>query len=218
MSVYLYPEEEYLPLSGIQHYRFCERQCAFIHVEQMWTENFFTAHGRLLHERVHTAAAESRGKLRVERGLKISSSRLGLAGQTDAVEFYADGTVCPVEYKRGTKKTDTTDKVQLCAQAICLEEMLDIKIEKGFLFYDKIKKREEVLFTEELRDETQKLADSFHELVELKRVPSAEYDKQCESCSFVDDCFPDSAGRNKSVSVYIQKRITQVLEADVEDE
>ncbi len=218
MSVYLYPEEEYLPLSGIQHYRFCVRQCAFIHVEQMWTENFFTAHGRVLHERVHNAAAESRGKLHIERGLKISSSRLGLAGQTDAVEFYADGTVCPVEYKRGTRKKDTTDKVQLCAQAICLEEMLDVRIEKGFLFYDKIKKREEVLFTGELRDETQRLADDFHNLVRLKRTPSANYDTCCESCSFTDECFPDSAGRNKSVSGYIKRRIAQELEPDTENE
>ncbi len=213
----MYAEEAYLPLSGIQHYRFCVRQCAFIHMEQLWTENFFTAHGRVLHERVHAASSESRGRIRTERGLRIASSALGLIGQTDAVEFSADGTVCPVEYKRGTIKTDTTDRVQLCAQAICLEEMLGIGIERGFLFYDKIKKREEVFFTEELRAETYCLADRFHQLIASKTVPPADYDKRCESCSFIDSCFPDTAGRRKSVSAYVRKMFAQDISSDPED-
>jgi CRISPR-associated exonuclease Cas4 len=213
----MYTEDEYLMLSGIQHYRFCPRQCAFIHTDQMWTENFFTAHGRMLHEKVHSGSGESRGKLRIERSLRISSASLGLIGQTDAVEFYADGMVCPVEYKRGTTKADSTDRVQLCAQAICLEEMLGIRIEKGYLFYEKIKRREEVPLTDELRDETQQLADSFHELVESGRIPPAEYAKRCESCSFIDDCFPDTAGTSKSVSSYISRQLSRDL-SEGEDE
>ena len=213
----MYSEDDYLPLSGIQHYRFCPRQCAFIHTEQMWTENFFTAHGRALHEKVHNDAGESRGNKHIERGLDISSASLGLSGKTDAVEFYDDGVVCPIEYKRGTVKEDITDEVQLCAQAICLEEMLHLSIPTGYLFYEKIKRREKVDFTQELRSQTRILADQYHMLTDSGETPVASYSKKCESCSFIDSCFPESAGRNKSVAEYIKRRLSLELDAE-EDE
>ena len=133
----MYPESDFLLLSGLQHLRFCPRQCALIHLEQQWKDNFFTAAGEALHEKVHSGIAESRKIVRIERNLKIASSLLGVVGQTDAVEFYSDGRVIPIEYKHGSMKSGTEDEVQLCAQAICLEEMLKVKIDTGIIFYFK---------------------------------------------------------------------------------
>ena len=204
----MYPESDYLPLSGLQHLKFCPRQCALIHLEQRWEENFLTASGRVQHEKVHGGESESRRGTRTERSLLVSSSALGLSGQTDAVEFGADGSVCPVEYKHGAAKGDTCDEVQLCAQAICLEEMLGVRIPRGFLFYMRTKRRTEVAFTAELRAETQSLADSFHRLVEENSVPRAEYSSRCEACSLLDDCFPETAGRGKSVESYLKRMLS----------
>ena len=203
----MYLESDYLLLSGLQHIRFCPRQCALIHIEQLWNENFFTASGRAQHEKVHSGVMESRRTIRTERDLKIASSLLGLTGKTDAVEFYSDGKIIPVEYKHGEPKEDTCDEVQLCAQVICLEEMLNCKIPEGALFYFKIRNRISVLITDELRAETIRLANEFHKLVESGETPKAGYTHKCESCSFIDECFPESAGRNKSVDNYIKRRI-----------
>mgnify|MGYP000861547540 CR=1 FL=1 len=205
----MYREEDYLLLSGLQHLRFCPRQCAFIHIEQLWTENFFTAQGRVQHEKVHSGSGESRGQVRTERSLRIASSELGLIGQTDAVEFYKNGTVIPVEYKHGSPKHDTTDEVQLCAQAVCLEEMLHCSICEGALFYFKVKKRIPVPLTEELRRETIQLAGQFHQFVAAGVTPPAVYSKKCGSCSFIDTCFPESAGKCKSIDGYIKRRLLQ---------
>ncbi|WP_294428970.1 CRISPR-associated protein Cas4 [uncultured Treponema sp.] len=203
----MYQESDYLLLSGLQHIKFCPRQCALIHIEQLWHENFFTASGRAQHEKVHSGVGESRRIVRTERDLKIASSFLGITGQTDAVEFYSDGTVIPIEYKHGEPKEDSCDEVQLCAQVICLEEMLGCKIEEGALYYFKIRRRIPVKITDELRLETIELARKFHELVESGKTPLAEYKRKCESCSFIDECFPESAGRNKSVETYLKRRI-----------
>lgn len=211
----MYPEADYLPLSGLQHLLFCPRQCALIHLEQGWRENFFTASGRMLHERVHRGKAEPRKTVRVERDLRIASRFLGLAGKTDAVEFYPDGRILPVEYKRGRPKTDNCDIVQLCAQAICLEEMLSCKIGEGAMFYFETRRRVPVPLTDGLRQETASLADTFHRMMENGQTPEANYTKKCESCSFLDICFPESAGRNKSVRTYIRRRIQSgVFESD----
>lgn len=207
----MYPESDYLLLSGLQHLRFCPRQCALIHIEQLWTENFFTASGRAQHEKVHSGVGESRKVVRTERDLKIASSLLGITGRTDAVEFFSDGTIIPVEYKHGEPKENTSDEVQLCAQVICLEEMLHKKIAEGALFYFKIRKRISVPITEELRAETLELANQFHSLVESGKTPGAEYTRKCESCSFIDECFPESVGRKKSVDNYIKRRMSQDL-------
>lgn len=212
-----YPESDYLLLSGLQHICFCPRQCAFIHIEQLWNENFFTASGRAQHEKVHSGVMESRKAIRIERDLKIASSLLGLAGKTDAVEFYSDGKIVPVEYKHGEPKEDICDEVQLCAQAFCLEEMLGHKIQEGALFYFKIRKRVSISITSELREETIRLADEFHKLVESGETPKAEYTHKCESCSFIDECFPESAGRNKSVDNYIKRRMQLDIISDDEE-
>lgn len=208
----MHAESNYLLLSGLQHLRFCPRQCALIHVEQLWIENFFTASGRAAHEKVHSGMSESRKTIRIERDLRISSKLLGLIERTDAVEFYADGRVIPVEYKYGSPKEDTCDEVQLCAQALCLEEMLGRSIEKGALFYFKPRRRIEVSITEALRNETVRLSEQFHALVEAGVTPRAEYSGQCRSCSFIDECFPESAGRNKSVDAYLKRRLSSISE------
>ena len=211
----MYKEEDYLHLNGLQHLRFCSRQCALIYVENLWHENFFTASGRVQHEKVHSGIGESRRVMRTERDLKIASSLLGITGQTDAVEFYTDGKIIPVEYKHGEPKEDTCDEVQLCAQVICLEEMMGCNISEGALFYFKIRRRIPVQITDELRKETIALAESFHRLVESGKTPIAVYSHKCEACSFIDECFPESAGRNKSVDIYLKRRIqAEIIASD----
>lgn len=210
----MYKESEFLLLSGLQHLRFCPRQCALIHIEQQWIENFFTAAGRVQHEKVHSGISESRKIVRTERNLSIASSQLGLTGQTDAVEFYSDGRVVPIEYKHGEPKEDTSDEVQLCAQVICLEEMLNCKITEAALYYFKIRKRIKIQITDELRHETISLSEQFHDFFDAGITPSAIYTHKCESCSFIDSCFPDTAGRNKSVSNYIKRRMQSDLISD----
>jgi len=136
-----YTEDDLIPISALQHFVFCERQCALIHIEQAWTENRLTAEGRLLHERVHDQGGESRAGVRIERGLPLRSLRLGLVGVADVVEFHplSEGgwRPFPVEYKRGKPKRNACDEIQVCAQALCLEEMLGVRIPAGALFYGK---------------------------------------------------------------------------------
>ena len=151
---YFYTEDELIQLSALQHLVFCERQCALIHIEQLWSENLFTAEGRIVHEKVDTANRESRGNIRIEYGVPMRSLRLGLIGKADVVEFHRNGdkwTPFPVEYKRGKPKGGNCDKVQLCAQALCLEEMLNVEIPEGSLFYGQTRRREDVTFDEKLR-------------------------------------------------------------------
>lgn len=209
----MYPESDYLLLSGLQHFRFCPRQCALIHIEQQWSENFFTAAGRIQHEKVHGNTAESRKTIKTERNLKIASALLGITGCTDAVEFYSDGKIIPIEYKHGKPKENTCDEVQLCAQVICLEEMLGCTITEGALFYFKIRRRIPVPITDELRRETIELAERFHRFIADGKTPAALYSRQCESCSFIDECFPESAGKRKSVRAYIERRLRQNVAA-----
>ncbi len=213
----MYQESDYLLLSGLQHFCFCPRQCAFIHLEQLWSENFLTASGRILHEKVHSGLGESRQCMRIERDLKIASSVLGMTGKTDAVEFYSDGTVIPIEYKHGKPKEDSSDEIQLCAQVMCLEEMLDVRISQGALFYFKVRKRVPVVISPELRQKTFSVAESFHELIQKGKTPAAQYEKKCDSCSFIEECFPESVGRNKSVEMYIKRRLANAIMLDEED-
>ena len=158
----MYSEDQLLPLSGLQHLLFCERQCALIHIEQIWNENLYTAEGRILHERVDRGGHETRCRVRIEYGLPIRSLSLGLIGKADVVEFHLqkDGIwqPYPVEYKRGRPKKAPWDKVQLCAQAMCLEEMLETQIAEGALFYGKTRRRQRVVFDEALRSETKAAA------------------------------------------------------------
>ena len=208
----MFPEDELLPLSGLQHLLFCERQCALIHIEQLWQENLFTAEGRLLHEKVDTAKHEKRKGVRTVFGLRIQSLRLGLVGKADVVEYHKKGTIWlpyPVEYKRGKPKINRCDEVQLCAQAICLEEMLKIDIPSGALFYGRTRRRKVVQFDQQLRELVQKTADRFHKLVRSGTTPKAEYSKKCKSCSLYDICLPKSTTGRKSVKRYLSKLFNQ---------
>lgn len=215
-------EDQLLPLSALQHLLFCERQCALIHIEQMWDENRFTAEGRILHERVHAGGDESRRDVRIARGLRLRSLRLGLVGQADVVEFHraagakenSSGVVrltgaqgwwrpFPVEYKRGRPKVHDADRVQLCAQANCLEEMLDTTIQTGALFYGEPRRREDVDFSPELRTLTVKTAERLHLLLQTGRTPPGVSDRRCRLCSLAELCHPGIVGPGKSVARYL---------------
>lgn len=203
------------PLSALQHLLFCERQCALIHVERLWIENRFTAEGRILHERTDTQGSIARVKVRIAYALQLRSLRLGLTGKADVVEFHRERGVKdkkmklkPVEYKRGRPKKNNCDKIQLCAQALCLEEMLDVDISDGALFYGKTRRRQEVVFDHALRSETENAAIRLHELFRSQETPRPVYSKKCDHCSFINLCLPKVLGKKRSVEKYL----TNVIE------
>jgi CRISPR-associated exonuclease Cas4 len=216
----MYDEDDLLPLSGLQHLMFCERQWGLIHIEQQWDENRLTAEGRLLHERAHDFGAESRPGLRVARGLRLRSLRLGLAGQADVVEFHrcdhglrlpeAEGLwrAFPVEYKRGKPKRDACDEVQLCAQALCLEEMFGSEIREGALYYGAPRRRFKVTFDNGLRGRTEALARRMHELYSSRLTPLATYEPKCDSCSLLAICMPRLLAKPPAVARYLARART----------
>ncbi|MCX5831651.1 MAG: CRISPR-associated protein Cas4 [Deltaproteobacteria bacterium] len=209
----MYAIDDLLPLSALQHIVFCERQCALIYTEQVWTENRFTAEGRIMHERVHDESHESRRDVRIDYGVSLRSLRLGLIGKADVVEFHRlpDGAWLPfpVEYKRGKPKADDCDKVQLCAQAICLEEMLDIAIPEGALFYGQTRHRFDVVFDEDLRRETEETAQRAHDLIASGQTPKPVYAKRCESCSLMAECLPKTIQKQRSVKSYLTRMLSE---------
>jgi len=214
----MYAESDLLPISALQHLQFCERQCALIHVEQTWTENILTAEGRIMHDNAHDGGNETRGALRIVRGLRLRSFRLGISGQADVVEFHLRGdgawTPFPVEYKRGHSKTDDCDRIQLCAQALCLEEMKGLEVAVGALFYGETRRRCEVPFTRELREKTESLCARLHELVDSEKIPKAEFDKhKCARCSLLDTCLPQSAGNGKSARKWLERQLDEICPA-----
>ncbi len=205
-----YPEDDLLPLSALQHYMFCPRQCALIHVEQIWEESRLTAEGRILHDRVDAGGGEKRRDVRRAFGLPIRCLRLGLVGKADVVEFrrQADGRwqPYPVEHKRGRRKEEDWDRVQLCAQALCLEEMLGVSVPEGALFYGKEQRREVVAITEALRRETEEVAAAVHRMLAEGCTPPPEYAPKCDSCSLVQTCLPRGVGgRGNRVARYLVK-------------
>ena len=206
----MYSEDDLIQLSALQHLLFCERQCALIHIEQLWSENLFTAEGRIMHEKVDTANREVRRNVRTEYGMPMRSMRLGLIGKADVVEFHRqeDGwQPFPVEYKRGKAKENNCDKVQLCAQALCLEEMLDVEIEHGALFYGRTRRRLDVVFDNDLRTETEDTARKLHKLIESGITPGAEYSEKCRNCSLVDLCMPEACSKKGSVKKYLSNAV-----------
>ncbi len=217
----MYTEDDLLPLSALQHLLFCERQCALIHVEQVWSENLFTAEGRILHERVHTQGRESRGDIRTEFGVSLRSFGLGIIGKADVVEFHriadTDGrgsarwVPFPIEYKRGKPKKDNCDRVQLCAQAMCLEEMMGMEVPEGALFYGQNRRRQNVLFDPALRRETENTANRLHELVSSGRTPAPVYSPKCDTCSLREVCLPRTVGKVRSVERYLKRVIEDPL-------
>lgn len=215
-----YNDENLLALSGIQHFAYCQRQWALIHIEKQWSENLRTVEGKQLHERVDNPDFfEARGGILTARSVPLSSYVLGFYGVSDMVEFYAvkekgialngrEGTWCPVpvEYKRGKPKKDIIDEVQLCAQAICLEEMLCTDIDYGYIFYGETKHRAKVLFEKELRNQVVRFSEQMHSLYGIQCTPKASAtDKNCKSCSLVDICLPKLGTKQTSVSNYVKK-------------
>jgi CRISPR-associated exonuclease Cas4 len=194
--------DDLLPLSGLQHLIFCERQFALIHVEQLWAENELTISGRQLHERADLPGQSLGASVRVARALPLRSDRLGLAGKADVVEFRRetapDGGVIwrpfPVEYKRGRPKAGGADEVQLCAQAICLEEMRGLEVPRGALFYGKTRRRKAVEFTPALRSRVEEAARRCHELFDARVTPCVARHKGCDRCSLLDLCLPGVTG------------------------
>ena len=194
----MYTEDDYLMLSGIQHFVFCRRQWALIHIEQQWEENYRTADGQVMHRNVHDAGFhEKRGDLVISRAMAVSSQRLGISGECDAVEFRKDSSgiegrysVTPVEYKRGQPKEDPCDEMQLAAQAMCLEEMLCCRIDTGFLYYGETRRRLKVEITQQLRQETEAALREMHELYRKRYTPKVKRSKACNACSLKNICLP----------------------------
>jgi CRISPR-associated exonuclease Cas4 len=207
----MFPESDLLPLSALQHICFCERQCALIHVEQVWLENRFTAEGRIMHERVDSGKTESRRNVRIAFAVSLRSLRLGLVGKADVVEFHREigptrkkiWRPFPVEYKRGRPKKDNCDNIQLCAQALCLEEMLGCRIDNGALFYGKTRRRKDVAIDDELRAETEQMASQLHALFSARLTPKPVFDQRCPNCSFISYCLPEKLDGKKSAGRYL---------------
>jgi CRISPR-associated exonuclease Cas4 len=217
-----YTADDLLPLSGIQHFYFCRRQWALIHVERQWQENLFTAEGRAMHDKVDDPFfSEIREGKIIARAMPVASYSLGLSGICDVVEFVPSPQgvklqrhpekylPVPVEYKHGKEKKDACDEVQLCAQAICLEEMLSVNIPKGYFFYGEIKHRVEVFFTTELRDLVKHISQEMHQYFERGYTPQVKPSKACQSCSLQDICLPTLQKRTIPVSEYIQVHIDE---------
>ncbi len=233
-----FSEDELLPLSALQHLVFCERQCALIHVEQAWLDNALTVEGAHLHERAHAGLPrrELRGAILTVRGLAIHSFRLGVSGVADIVEFHRDpfsdsssgpaasGLVLrklrgswrpfPVEYKRGRPKADRCDEVQVCAQAMCLEEMLPAQIAQGALFYGTPQRRQLVWFDAGLRRLTEETAERLHVLFGAGTTPVARKQPKCRACSLMDRCRPDLLSVRRIASRYVQESIATILAED----
>ena len=215
----MFEEEDLLPISGLQHLVFCERQWGLIHIEQQWEENRLTAQGRVMHERAHELGGESRPGVRIARGLRLRSLALGLVGQADIVEFHqADRggalegftglwQAYPVEYKRGRPKPTDSDEVQLCAQALCLEEMFGVAVSAGALYYGSRRRRTEVDFGESLRTRTATLARHMHELYSSGQTPPAVYQNKCDNCSLVATCMPRLLSKPPTVASYLSRAL-----------
>jgi len=202
-----YAETDLRPISALQHLRFCPRQCALIHLEQVWEENRLTAEGRVLHERAHEPRHETRAGVRVTRSLHLRSFALGISGMADIVEFHPDGTVIPVEYKRGKPKSDGCDALQLCAQAPCLKEMLSLTVSSGALFYGQTRRRTDIVFDASLRAETAAAARELHALFAAGLTPPAIREPKCDNCSLLDHCQPDALAHRTSTQSWFAQAL-----------
>jgi len=206
------PDADLVALSALQHYLYCPRQCALIHIEQAWAENVATAEGRVVHERVHAVESEVRRGVRTVTGMPLRSDRLGVTGIADVVELHraADGVwrPFPVEHKRGRPKVHRADEVQLCAQAMALEEMFSVEIAAGALFYGQPRRRTVVAFDPALRDLTQAVAAATRALIASGRTPRMDYDKKrCDGCSLIELCRPQTTGAQRSAAAWLEAQV-----------
>ena len=212
----IYREEDF-QLSGLQHFAFCRRQWALIHIEQQWRENLRTVEGDLLHRRAHDEQArERRGDILILRGLSVASAALGISGKCDVVEFRADpGGISlrgeeglwvpfPVEYKRGSPKPHRADELQLCAQAMCLEEMLCCTVSEGAIFYGETRRRTSVSFSRELREQVKAMLEEMHQLYRRGYTPKVRRSRSCNACSLKELCLPALMKEN-DVNAYLRQ-------------
>ncbi len=186
-------DQRLIPLSALQHYAYCPRQCALIHNEQVWADNWFTAQGNVLHQRVDQGEPETRGAVRFERGVLINAPQLGLTGKMDLLEVEAScNRYTPIEYKRGKPKVESWDRLQVCAQALCLEEMLGVDIAEGALWYWQTRHREPVACDKALREETLTVIQLVKQLFATEQLPSTvAVKKRCKACSLQEFCQPE---------------------------
>lgn len=194
-------DDLYIPISALQHYAFCPRQCALIHIERLWSENFLTAEGQILHQNVDLTLKQKRKLIRTEFSVEVKSDNHHLVGKLDALEIINSESIeyIPIEYKRGKPKIDNHDRIQLCAQALCLEEMLGIHIKKAALWYWQKRHREWIELTDELRNETIEICQMTYQMFCKQKTPKAIYDKKCNACSLVELCQPQKMTTDKSI-------------------
>ncbi len=217
----MFEEDDFLMLSGLQHFAYCRRQWALIHIEQQWAENERTIDGKLFHKKAHdSGSTEKRGDLIITRGLHIKSSELGVTGICDVVEFHktkrgitlfsfeGQWQPYPVEYKKGEPKENNADELQLCAQAMCIEEMLLCDIPNGSLFYGQNRRRARVEFTDELRTQVKAMLEEMHELWKKGYTPKVKPQKGCNACSLKEICIPRLM-KTKSVSSYMEAKLAE---------
>ena len=233
----MYTEDELLPISALQHLVFCERQAALIHIEGLWAENVLTVEGHEMHDRAHEQEASNLGDIHTVRGLRIRSLRLGLIGVADVVEFRrvsseTEGSHLTanssqvalqgltgwwrpsiVEYKHGKPKIDHSDEVQLCAQAMCLEEALGVTIEESAFFYGRPRRRHTAILDSTLRQETEQVADKLHSLLAAGKTPAPLYSRKCRSCSLIELCLPKAVSSRGKVQRFLSKVIAETRES-----
>lgn len=206
-------DDDFIALSALQHYLYCPRQCALIHVEQLWAENVHTAEGRLLHERADQPRSERRRGVRTVTAMQLAHPALGIVGVADVVEFHqtpeGEGIV-PVEYKRGRPKAHQADEVQLCAQALCLEAMTGQSVSAGALFYGETRRRTDVVFDEALRRLTLDTVAAVRAMLDAGSTPTADYQpRRCDSCSLLDLCQPRLLGRRGTVGAWLARQLKE---------
>jgi CRISPR-associated exonuclease Cas4 len=221
----MFSEDDLLPLSGLQHMSFCERRWALIHIEQIWADNRFTAEGNELHEKAHSGSVESRPGVLIRRTVPLHSFHLGLSGQADVIEFHPAGPdesgvalpgrrglwrPYPIEYKRSKEKAGgNAYRVQLCAQALCLEEMLGVAVPEGAIFDGSAKRRSPVRFDAQIREMVRTLAFHMHELFRQGATPGAVFKKGCLSCSLREKCYPEATGSARSMELYYRRHLKE---------
>lgn len=218
-----YKEDEYLMISGIQHFKFCRRQWALIHIEQQWAENVHTVVGELMHKKAHDPyLIEKRKDVLITRALPVSSRVLGVSGECDVLEFHKqeDGIklhghrdlygIYPIEYKKGRPKQTEEDILQLTAQVMCLEEMFSATIPEGALFYGETRRRESIKITEELKRQVEEMVKEMHQYYDRKYTPQVKYSKQCNSCSLKDICMP-KLGKTITVKKYVRQVLEEAI-------
>lgn len=215
----MFSEDDLIPISALQHFAFCERQCALIHIEKLWEENSFTAEGNIIHDKAHGGISEFKDGIWITRSIPLKSLYYGLCGYADVVDFLPCESLekqCvelsglsglwkpfPVEYKRGKAKKDMVDEIQLCAQVFCLEEMLGVKIDEGALFYGKTRHRLKVMLSADLRSKTSITISGVRKLLSGGVTPRAVYEKKCERCSLKNLCLPSLKQSKRSYSLYM---------------